>query len=329
MIHMWQHLNNQKRTIALFFIYCIVCITFTACGTAQLSIEEQATQIFNDYFMRGDVDTTIRKYETLLEQVEKNEGSNSKDEIMLMCNLGSVYIALEQYDEAEQYLQKAKTSSEVIELKEWPIDDVYFMLGQVEYHKENPEQAIEYLKEAIMWREKIFGEGSWKTEVVYLHLGYSYTKMEMLEEAEACILEGLKPTYEGMQRQNYVSGNYALGEVKMKQKNYEEATVVLKEAIKTYEIIYGDKSTRNLEIMVLVPTYSMLSEAYIALEEYEQALEAVTQCYIYAVRVPESMGLPTGYVEEYETKMFEIWKVVYNNESRSDFDSWLFNDVAH
>lgn len=329
MIHIWQNRRNIKIKMALFFLCFMMCSINIACGSTKLSIKEQSDQIFIDYFARGDSDTAIQKLEELLERVNKKEGENSKNAVILMTNLATAYRILEKYDDAEQYLNEAQRISEVIKLDESPIDVIYYLLAQVASEKENLEQAIEYSKEAFKWKEKVYGIGSWNSTLVHLQMGFIYVKMEKLDEAELYIRKGLEASYEGVEKMAYVSAYFSLGDIKIKQKKYKEAIELLKQATLKYQEIYGNNSTISLELTVLVPIYIKLSEAYVGVDEYEQALDALIQGYSYMGRAPGSVEFITESIEEYKTKMFEIWKVVNDSESRSEFETWLFNDVAY
>lgn len=329
MIHMWWHLKHIRINLALFLACCLIGMTGTACGTAKINVNEESEKILNTYFIYGDIDTTIRKLEELLEQVEKQEGDNSKDEIIAMLSLGSVFCALHEYDKAEPYIQEAKTISDKIMLDEPPIQTIYNGLAQLTNAKGNYEQGIEYSKEALMWNEKIYGKESWQASYVNFQMGNSYFNLNRLEEAEACLLKGLDAEYDGVQEMAYISGYFSLGEIKLKQKKYEEALEMFEEAKLKYGSITNGRVTKELDLTLLLPIYSNMADAYIGLGKYEDAMYTVLRGYGYIVNEQDYIELKTESKEEYINKIFDIWKVINNNESRSEFDSWLADDAMY
>lgn len=205
----------------IFFI-----LITTACGDGKTDTQdvEKEVEKINQYFAKGDFHRCIKKYEKLLKEIKRSENYNPKDIVLLDCNLGLCYATIEDYDIAEQYLKEAKQISDKIDLKEFPVDSVYYTYGQLETIKNNHEQAVEYFNEALKWRKTIYGEEAQETGELYIELAFSYLQLGKLDDAEKCAQTVLTLEYDEAHKYlNETNANLALGDIYMERKDYDEA----------------------------------------------------------------------------------------------------------
>lgn len=198
-------------------------------------IRNEVQEILNQDFSRGDYKKAVKKLKKLLKEINIEDIQDTKDLMIVECNLALCYIPIGYYDEAEKYLEDAKQKGDEIHLEEYPIDSVYYTYGQLEVMRNNHEEAVAHFKEALKWRKSIYGEESEETGSLYIELAFSYLQLHELEEAEKNAQMALRPNH----NKDYgcmVSTNayIALGDIRMEQKHYGDAVLMYKDAEACY-----------------------------------------------------------------------------------------------
>lgn len=230
-------LRKVIKKITLIFLIFSILFAVTACGEEKSDIHyiEKEVEKTNQYFVKGDYHKCIKKYKKLLKEIKKGGNDNPKDIVLLDCRLGLCYITIADYDIAEQYLIEAKQISEKIDLKELPVDSVYYTYGQLETMRNNHEQAVEYFNEALNWRKIIYGEEAQETGGPYIELAFSYIQLGKLDDAEKCAQTVLSLKYDDAHNYMYKTNAYlALGDIYMERKNYKKALVTYGDAEQSY-----------------------------------------------------------------------------------------------
>lgn len=238
-IHMFFARKIWSR-IALIALLFSIMLTETSCvasekGKKDIRIEVQ--EILNKDITKGNYKKAAKNLEKLLKKINIEDNQDTKDSMIVECNLALCYILMGDYEEAENYLEDAKQKGNEIHLEEYPIDSVYYTYGQLEVMRNNHEEAVAHFKESLKWRKSIYGEESDETGSLYIELAFSYLQLHKLEEAEKNAQMALRPN-DNKQYGCMVQTNayIALGDIRMEQKNYEDAVLMYKEA----EACYSD-----------------------------------------------------------------------------------------
>lgn len=236
-IHMFftRKIWSRITLIALVFSIMITGASCVASEKGEKNIRNEVQEIINQDFTKGNYKKAVKNLKKLLEEISIEDVKDTKDLMIVECNLALCYISIGDYDEAEKYLEDAKQKGNEIHLEEYPIDSVYYTYGQLEVMRNNHEEAVAHFKEALKWRKSIYGEESEETGSLYIELAFSYLQLDELEEAEKSAQMALRPNY-NKQYGCMVSTNayIALGDIRMEQKNYEDAVLMYKEAETCY-----------------------------------------------------------------------------------------------
>jgi len=185
-------------------------------------------------------------------------------------NLGSVYQDLGQYNEAEEYYEKALIIRKTIFGEEH--DDVgtsYHNLGNLYQDLGHYNEAKECHEKALIIKKKIFGEEHGQVATSYNYLGTVYQALGQYTEAKGYYERALftRKKIFGEEHDDVGTSYNNLGSVCQALGQYKEAKGYLEKALIIRKKIFGEKHDR------VATSYNILGRVYQALEQYNKAKE--------------------------------------------------------
>ncbi|MGL6106869.1 tetratricopeptide repeat-containing diguanylate cyclase [Romboutsia sp.] len=218
-------------------------------------------------FILGYIDFINNKYSEATEKFNKSisyfkNNTNSEMKARVYYELSRVYIRQKEYKKSEDAFQnsieiceKEYTKEEIVRLNTWRSSDLYDIPGR-------KDESVKIMEETLKLAKNInYNE----IEDVYLNLGMFYWYEEKEIQSINCKLEALEIANKKKLRNKVVDISSEIGVDYLFTQNYTEAIKYLNKSLE-YNL---DNSYKDAEVKSYI--LLNLSEAYIKIEEYENA----------------------------------------------------------
>ncbi len=157
-----------------------ITLTYTNIGTAY-DKQARAAELEHDFAASDSLYRNAFDYYS--KALEISEELGDKDGITLnLCNMGSLYISLKKFKEAELYLQKARILADTVGALGY-IAAIENSMSEL-YEKTNqPEKALEHYKKYITARDSIYNEENTKKSV-RSEMNFEFETKQATQKAE-------------------------------------------------------------------------------------------------------------------------------------------------
>ncbi len=190
-------------------------------------------------------------------------------------NIGGVYEARGDYQQAQQYFNKALSIYQTINEYSLDVATCYNCLGSSLSHVGNYDEALKYLKKALELRVSIEGDQSLNSALSYNNIGSIYSSLGNYQDALSYFQKALNIRLKfGVDTENIASSYHNLGSLMSKLGEYSKAIEYFEKAISINTLFLGENHPHLAYLYNnLGYTYSNMRVNDKALEYYQKTLD--------------------------------------------------------
>lgn len=208
--------------------------------------------IANGYYSSGRYADAEPLYRRIIEIFTDTLGANSNAVAAARINLGLVYGDLRRFDRATAELEQALDILQHADPPRLPgIANALLNLGILEARQGRPESAIDHLSQALDIQRRVFGRSNpWtlttatQITTIYMRLG-ELSKAAIYEEEAVRLIDSTMGAHNAYAAYRRLS----LAWLRFAQRRYDESETLCREAVATYEELYGRGNRSTAEAL--------------------------------------------------------------------------------
>lgn len=302
-------LGIKERRMQLVLLSIVLLVTAVSVSIVYIGKKryEEQTVMAKEFLEAGN-------YEQAIEAYLKAMSMRKSEHELLAIGLAEAYSGVPDYDKALEVLRDSYTHTGNLKVKE-KIEEITarktdYVFQQTVTHADNYYDNEEYDKAIIEYEKAKLIKS--KEEITYMQIAKAYMAMGDYSQAREEVLEGLALTQNDQLRAVFDQVEYYFIKVK-----YEEMLASAQEYI--VQENYEEAINIHLESIRLLPkeadAYKQLSEIYLALEDYEKAINTLEN----ALRKFENRSL--------EEALDRVERIIMERDQRKDHLKELYRAV--
>ncbi|XP_028405348.1 uncharacterized protein LOC114527844 [Dendronephthya gigantea] len=255
-----------------------------------VDVAEAYNEVAGGYSRLGRPLEAIKFYKEVIRLDEEKFGVGKVPDYPMsanLCNLGSEYIATEEFGKAAEMLEKALEIMKRMNKNSVSVDLAATLhnLGTVYRNLKQSEKALSYLEEALAMKKQLYGKdrAHLETAKTLTNLGNLCIQLGRLQQAIDYFSESLRMKY-ALYGPNATHQSIAvtlgnIGNVYYQMGEYESAVAYIKDALQKF----GDAESCNREVAInlynLGQAYEGLADLQAACGCYEKSLKIMVQVF--------------------------------------------------